>query len=156
MKIKINNRQSLHRASAKRIANLTVWLMTRSRKLDPQTAWGEITVILTDDQQIAEIKERVFQRSEVTDVIALRYDPLPGVEERTTAELFVNIERATQCRQRNTWDTSKELALYLAHGCDHLAGSTDDTLEEQTCMRRRELRWLREADKLGLTGDLVG
>lgn len=130
--------------------------MTRTRKLDPQTTWGEIMVILTNDQQIADIKERVFQRPEITDVIALRYDPLPGVEDLTSAELFINLERAAQCKQRKAWGASKELALYLAHGCDHLAGSTDDTLEEQTCMRRRELRWLREADKLGLTSDLLG
>jgi rRNA maturation RNase YbeY len=130
------------------------WLMSRARKLDRQTAWGDISVNLTGDSQIAEVKERVFGRDEVTDIIALRYDPIPGIEELATAELFVNVERAAGVT-RGTWSTSKELALYLAHGCDHLAGQSDNTETERNRMRRRELRWLREAEALGLIDGLV-
>ena len=129
--------------------------MSRARRLDRHTAWGDISVNLTGDSQIAEVKERVFGRDEVTDVIALRYDPIPGIEEFATAELFVNVERAAGVTPRRTWSTSKELALYLAHGCDHLAGQSDDTEIERKRMRRRELRWLREAEVLGLIDGLI-
>lgn len=131
------------------------WLMNRARRLDRNTAWGDISVVLTRDGHIAEVKQQVFGLDEVTDVIALRYDPIPGIEEVSTAELFVNVERAVEASARQSWDVSKELALYLAHGCDHLAGQSDDTETERNRMRRRELRWLREANALGLIDRLV-
>ena len=42
-----------------------------------------------------------------------------------------------------------ELALYIAHGCDHLAGEDDTTPAQRQRMRKRELRWLREVQKHG-------
>jgi probable rRNA maturation factor len=128
--------------------------MQRAQTRDPETQWGEVVVTLTDDDQIAEIKDRVFNRAEVTDVIALRYDPVPGIEPCTTAELFINVHRATLCTRRQGWNPSRELALYIAHGCDHLTGGVDDTEAEQRTMRRRELRWLREAPQ-GKLSDLL-
>ena len=133
--------------------DLTLWLMNRASKLDKQTAWSVVTVILTDNAQIAEVKEQVFGRSEVTDVVALRYAPMPGIEDTTSAEVFVNVERAVSYT-RTSWSTSKELALYIAHGCDHLAGQSDSTERGRLRMRRRELRWLREAEAVGLIDNL--
>jgi len=129
--------------------------MNRTHRLDRHTTWGNISVILTDDGRIAEVKQQVFGMDEVTDVIALRYDPVPGIETRATAEVFVNVERAAKAGLRRTWTPSKELALYLAHGCDHLAGQSDEDEAQRNRMRRRELRWLREADALGLIDRLV-
>jgi len=139
-----------------RIKALTTWLLKRANRLDKDTRWGDIEITLTDDSLIAEIKKQVFDRVEITDVISLRYDPMPGIDDLTSGEIFVNVQRAAQCsRRRNGWSSSKELALYLAHGCDHLAGSSDDTPAEYKRMRRRELRWLREADESGLISDLI-
>ncbi len=130
--------------------------MNRTHRLDKHTAWGHISVILTSDKQIAAVKEQVFGRDEITDVVALRYAPMPGIEDFTTAEIFINVERAAELRPVPAWPVSKELALYLAHGCDHLAGQSDATEAERNRMRRRELRWLREAEALGLLDDLIG
>lgn len=138
-----------------RIKSLTAWLINRTHRLDKQTLWGEIEVILTDDRHIAAVKEQVFQREEITDVIALRYNPVPGIEKHTSAELFINVQRAAQHRTSTKWNPSKELALYLAHGCDHLAGADDSTKAEYNRMRNRELRWLREASRLNLTDNLI-
>jgi rRNA maturation RNase YbeY len=129
--------------------------MNRAHTLDSETDWGEIVVILTDDDQIASIKDQVFSRSEVTDVIALRYAPIPGIEHCTTAEIFINVDLATHCTRRRGWSPSRELALYLAHGCDHLTGGLDDTEAQRRTMRRRELRWLREAQQLGIVDQLL-
>lgn len=70
-----------------------------------------------------------------------------------TAEIFVNVERAAQVRPcSRKWNASRELALYIAHGCDHLISGEDDARDdERKRMRARELRWLREipeADEL--------
>ncbi len=107
--------------------------------------------MLTDDTHITEINATVFARKKSTDVIALRYDPIPGIETRTTAELFINVQRAMQCHHRQGWTPSKELALYIAHGCDHLSGGLDDTETQRKQMRRRELRWLRELQPQALS-----
>lgn len=141
--------------NAGRIKALTAWLINRTHRLDKQTLWGEIEVILSNDANIAAVKEQVFNRKEITDVIALRYNPVPGIEKHTSAELFINVQRAAQRKNTTGWNPSKELALYLAHGCDHLAGADDSTKAEYNRMRNRELRWLREADKLNLTDNLI-
>jgi rRNA maturation RNase YbeY len=141
--------------NSNRAKALTAWLIKQTRKLDKSTSWGEINVILLDDKQITEINQQVFSRTKATDVIALRYNPLPGIDDCSTAELFINVQRTNLATTRNGWNPSKELALYIAHGCDHLAGACDDSLEEYNRMRRRELRWLRMATKLGMTDSLI-
>jgi rRNA maturation RNase YbeY len=129
--------------------------MDKAATRDKETVWSSLEVNLMDDSGIAEIKQSVFGRHEITDVVALRYNPLPGMEEGCTAEIFVNIQRAITCRKHTGWDASRELALYLAHGCDHLSGATDDTPAERNTMRRRELRWLKEADQSGMAANLI-
>ena len=38
----------------------------------------------------------------------------------------MNIQCAAETRVRRTWTHSHELALYLAHGCDHLVTTAKD------------------------------
>lgn len=90
-----------------------------------------------------------------TDVITLRYEASPPFPSR--GELIVNpVEAARAAAARGTqagpallpeeadlpWSAGAELALYVAHGFDHLAGSDDSTASGFRAMRRRELRWL--------------
>ena len=129
--------------------------MARTRRnLPPELARGAVTLILTGDDGIRCINAGVFGRDSVTDVITCSYDPVPGVEPDAEAELVVNVQRAV-ARARPGWPASRELALYIAHGCDHLTGADDATPDAAARMRRRELRWLREADARGLLEDLI-
>jgi len=57
-------------------------------------------------------------------------------------------------RPRN-WSTAHELALYLAHGIDHLTGATDDSPLARRRMRTREMNWVRSAERRGLLHDLL-
>jgi len=103
--------------------------------------------MIVDDLQITEVNNRVFQKDTVTDVISLSYEPLPGEDNLFSGEIFVNIQRAVgQSPAYLNWNSSKEFALYIAHGCDHLAGGEDRTSKQQQQMRRRELRWMKEAE----------
>jgi len=120
-----------------------------------------IDLILLDDTSITTVNEACFGRSTPTDVICCGYDAIPGGEETPSADLFVNVERAVaEGRARaggsGQWTPGRELALYIAHACDHLAGAEDGTTEERRRMRSRELCWLREAARRGLSLDLVG
>jgi ssRNA-specific RNase YbeY (16S rRNA maturation enzyme) len=82
-----------------------------------------------------------------TDVISQAYLPIPGVS-GPTAELVINLQRAIELGSRRPGGPTAELALYLAHGIDHLAGHDDDTPAARRSMRRRELRWLARLSPL--------
>lgn len=105
-------------------------------------------MILTDDAGMTEYNRACFSRNGPTDVISLAYEPLPG-ETGRSAEILVNVERAAQVGPRHG-GADRELALYLAHGCQHLAGANDDTPARRRRMRRTETRWLATARRLHL------
>ena len=107
-----------------------------------------------DDAAIAQVNQALLNHAGPTDVITVRYDAMPGeAEADDSAELYINVERAVQLGRRG-WPAGRELALYLAHGCDHLAGEDDATPADYRRMRRRELRWLRELEQQGVSLEL--
>jgi len=157
MKIEINNRQKTCRPKIANIKKLIRKLMTMATMLDPESLWGELSVVLADDDGIKEIKAQLFDMREVTDVISLRYEMIPGDKGLLTGEIFVNVQRALQhsSETHTGWNASKELALYLAHGCDHLMNSTDYDRKGYMRMRRRELNWLSEQEIAELSARLI-
>lgn len=113
-------------------------------------------MLLCDDRSIAGANRACFGRDRPTDVISLAYRP----ERRGggwTGEVLVNVQRALEAGPRHG-GPDRELALYLAHGCDHLAGAEDATPAQRAAMRARENRWLRAARARGLwaPGRLIG
>jgi len=130
--------------------------MHKVRRLAPERRWSELVVALTDDDGIRSVNARHLGSAEVTDVISFCYDPVPGEQAGLTGEIVINAQRARVRGARSgRWDATRELALYVAHGCDHLADERDSDVAERKRMRRRELRWLREAGERGLLDGLV-
>ena len=109
--------------------------------------------MLTDDVLITRVNKEYFDKSDVTDVISFRYDPMPGEDVGLRGEIVVNVDEAI--RSAKGGRTSREFALYIAHGCDHLSGESDLTPAGYKRMRRRELRWLKQAREAGLIEDLI-
>lgn len=110
---------------------------------DPETVWGEVSVVLTDDEGITQTNRKFFGKDRPTDVISFRYNPVPGEDSEATGDLIVNVECAL--REGPAHDgPDAELALYIAHGFDHLSGADDDTPQKRAAMRRTEKRWLAE------------
>jgi len=146
--------------------------MERVSRCDPDKVWKEMSTVLTDNAGIKLFNQKHLARSEVTDVISFRYNPIPGDNGMYSSEIIVNVQRAAEkgnrlrrrsneipadtgrCSRPN-WDGSRELALYIAHGCNHLTGETDYDRAGQLRMRRRELRWLKQAGTCGLLHDLI-
>ncbi|MCE9613159.1 MAG: rRNA maturation RNase YbeY [Lentisphaerae bacterium] len=132
--------------------------MARASRLAPRLAWGEIRLVLTDNAGISRLHSRWMGAPLVTDVLSQRYDAVPGQPAVSDGEIVINVQRALEwgpaCWLRRfpkADDASaQELALYMAHGCDHLAGSDDGTPAERRAMRQRELRWLMAARAAGL------
>ena len=76
-----------------------------------------------------------------TDVVVQAYAAVPGVS-AASAEIVLNADRARAEGRRRAGGPARELALYLAHGLDHLAGASDHTPARRRAMRRRETAWL--------------
>lgn len=134
--------------------------MERVKRLNPSLEWSDLSVILVDDAGIAAIHRRVFGGKEATDVISLLYHPAPHEGGGCSAEVVVNVQRARKeglrrSRRGGVWNACRELALYLAHGCDHLSGADDADNAQRTRMRRRELRWIKEEALAGAVDRLI-
>ena len=145
LSISIRNHQSRHRIDAAALKRLARRLGVQARGFAAGAApWREVAVHLLDDAGIAPFNAAIMRHAGATDVITQRYETCPGEPDGLVGELFVNVERAAASAPRRAgWSADRELALYLAHGFDHLAGADDATPAERGRMRRRELRWLR-------------
>jgi rRNA maturation RNase YbeY len=154
MKIIITNRQKIGRPNIPGIRRLMLFFLRQAQRRNPRRRWGEISLVLTDDAGISRINRLYLDREHVTDVIAVAEPAQPFAGERGdyTGEIFVNVQRA---REVGRAQVDRELALYLAHACDHLSGAADATPPARRRMRTRELRWLRAAQTMGLLAELL-
>ena len=114
-----------------------------------QESWSEVCVVLTDDEGIIPANREYFGKERPTDVISFRYDPIPGEEEGFSGDLIINVDRAVQVGPDQN-GADYELALYIAHGFDHLSGAEDDTPEKKQAMLNTETAWLEEIGELKL------
>ena len=145
MRIILHNAQrrlKLDTAALRRLALALAGLA--QARLPGEPPWREVTIHLLDDAGIAPVNEAILAHEGATDVITQRYEPIPGEPGGLTGELFVSVEHAARTAPRRAgWSVDREIALYLAHGFDHLTGADDRTPAERSRMRRRELAWLR-------------
>ena len=142
MKVAIIDRQKGAHVDQNRLEDLVRYFMRQAARNSAMTAWEAVNIILADDAVIQSVNAGFLSHDYPTDVIAFNYAPVPGGEPGATGELVINAERAQRIGHRYG-GPERELALYVAHGCDHLSGAEDGTPEERRRMRARECRWLR-------------
>ncbi len=123
--------------------------MQRIQPLQPDRRWASLALLIVNDRAMIEYNRTCFGKNEPTDVISLAYDPLPGEAEGAAGEVIVNLDCARREGPQHG-GASRELAFYIAHGCHHLTGATDDTDARRAAMHAEELRWLDEAAAAGL------
>ena len=151
MKIHLQNQQIQQSLNLAAIQDLSLWLGSQIES--PQSAWGDITLLLTDDIGITQFNREYFAKNYPTDVISFRHEPIPGESNHLTGDLIINVQRAhEEGIQRG--DRNFELAFYIAHGFDHLNGATDDTPQKRASMHRREKKWITRARDRGLIDQL--
>ena len=155
VKVAVTNRQAVCRVHPARLKRLTAYFMQRVEALTPRRHWRDVHVVLTADAEIANVNERFLKHAGATDVISFCYEAMSGNQEAVDAEILVNVQRALAVGPC-FGGVSRELALYVAHGCDHLSGANDRTAKQRRRMRQRELRWRRKAEALGLMTGLMG
>lgn len=149
MKLWVTNRQNANRVSMCRIRRFFTQTAENFLGTCHGTKWTELSLVLTDHSGISRINESYLHVADTTDVISFRYDSIPGETDCVSGELFVNVEQAMELGPAHG-GCSRELALYIAHGCDHLAGETDYSPAGYARMRRRDLHWLKTATANGL------
>jgi len=142
MKLIVLNHQRSYFVDSKALATLAKQLAVLAQKRTPGDVWQEVTIHLLNDTGIEPINQAIMNHAGATDVITQRYDACPGEPEGVIGELFINVQRACTISRAKGWTKQQELALYLAHGFDHLTGADDATAQERAAMRRRERRWL--------------
>jgi rRNA maturation RNase YbeY len=152
MRIAISDIQHVRRVRHRLLRLLAEHFLRRAKAAAFAGRRGCVTLVLTDDTKMRRVNRGTFGRDETTDVISCSYTPIPGATD-PGADVFINVEQAVSLGTgRGGWSPSRELALYLAHGIDHLAGAEDRNAVERRRMRTRELRWLREAGKDRIDG----
>lgn len=155
MKIAINNRQKRLKINKKAASSLISFLMQKASRLLPEREWAEISMVTADNALMSSVNTEFMNDSSPTDVLSFTLPPMPGEPDLFSGEIFVNAEIAADAGGTERDKTAHELALYIAHGCDHLMDQDDGTASERKTMRTRELRWLKEAAKLDLLSGLL-
>ena len=70
MRIRIVNRQSSVKVDTKQVRE---WVKRLAEQVPESHGWGELYVMLVDDEGSGEIHERVFGDESPTDVMTLKY-----------------------------------------------------------------------------------
>ena len=155
MKTNVINQQNNHLIQPRKLQKLTDWLAEKLEAKTAPTRWSEVSIVLVDDPGITHTNCEYFGKNRPTDVISFRYDPIPGESPELGGDLLINLDRAV-LEGTARGNVNHELALYIAHGFDHLTGAEDDTPEKQKKMRATETAWLRKAESEGLIDRLIG
>lgn len=149
MNVSVLNLQKKWHVRRPAIQDLAEFLLQKSGKR-ARIEWGEVSVALVDNHKSRIVNQTHLGHDYATDVISFNFAPIPGnLGKLIDGEIVINIDFAFQFGP--TYQGSDhELALYLAHGCDHLSGANDGTPKDRQRMRRRELQWLKDAKTQGL------
>ncbi len=148
IEINISNRQRKYKVDMVELRRLAMVFAEAAQRREAGEEWLELEITLLSDRGIAPINLTYLGHEGSTDVITQRYDSMPGEPCGVRGELFINVEQAwgvAASEGRSGWSAGHELALYLAHGCDHLSGAEDLTARGRRVMRQRELRWVAAA-----------
>lgn len=146
MKILIANRHKKIRIASSRLRRWLNFFMEKAAAINPVRTWIECSLVIVGDREMIALNRDALGHEGTTDVITFTYRSAPGeVPPGWRGEIVVNIAEASRAAQARGLPLERELALYVAHGCQHLAGANDDTPARRAAMHRRQLRWLREA-----------
>jgi len=99
----------------------------------------EVSLLLTDDEEIAELHNEYLDDPTPTDVMSFEMD--------NGAEVVVSVETARRVAQSNGTPMNAEVALYIVHGILHTVGFDDKDERERRRMREAE-RAILEALRL--------
>ena len=100
-----------------------------------------ISIILSNDNKLHQLKKQYFHQDVLTDVITFNLedegDPLEG-------EIYISLTRVSENAREFKQEIERELKRVIIHGCLHLIGYDDHTLEEKKAMTILEDHYLSQ------------
>ena len=106
---------------------------------------GIITIIITQDEELRKLKLKFFNQDVFTDVIAFNLedenDPIEG-------EIYISLDRVKENAKEFNEKRIDELKRVIIHGCLHLVGYDDDTIEKKEKMTSLENKYINYMQNL--------
>lgn len=102
------------------------WLTMTDHELDQNKTY-EISLVLTDDQEIKELNSQFRQKDQATDVLAFaslddEFSPLDVIDTMPLGDIIISIDTATKQAREQNHPLKNELAWLASHGFLHLLG----------------------------------
>ena len=117
------------------------WINSTCKNIlnDKDKNTASISIILTNDKKLLQLKNQYFQQDILTDVITFNLeddgDPIEG-------EIYISLNRVSENAIKFKQDIGIELKRVIIHGILHLLGYDDQTPEEKIIMIRMEDHYL--------------
>lgn len=106
---------------------------------------GDISVILTNNNEILKINRKFLNHSYYTDVITF---PL-GKRDTVSGDIYISLEQVLLNSEKYKTEFFEETIRVIIHGILHLIGYNDMTNEEKTIMRKKEDHYLCRLKEFG-------
>ena len=104
---------------------------------------GEISIVLTDDELMAEKHQQHLGVSGTTDVLTFDLRSIPDQSDDLDVEILVCVDEADRRSREFGHELRRELLLYILHGLLHCLGYDDTNEENYLRMHAREDELLR-------------
>ena len=119
MEVQIDNRQDNHRISKKKIRQTATAVLNALEYPD-----AELSILIVDDQQIAQLNQAYLNRQGPTNVIAfpMRAGRFSEIAPNLLGDVVISIQTAAQESQRGGLSMEERFDQLLIHGILHLLG----------------------------------
>ncbi len=128
------------------------WLNSTCKNIlnDKNHDSATISIILTNDKKLIQLKKQYFKQDILTDVITFNLeednDPIEG-------EIYISLNQVSENAKEYNQDIGKELKRVIIHGILHLSGYDDQTQKERhtmTCLEDHYLGQSIVSDQINL------
>jgi len=111
----------------------------------------EVSILLTDDAQMAELNKQYRDVDGPTDVLSFSQtegddEPIPGMEDNLLGDVVISVETAQRQAAENAKSLESEIDMLLVHGLLHLLGYDHAEPEEERVMFARQDEFLKGLD----------
>lgn len=111
---------------------------------DSDLGWGEVNVVVGDDEMLQNLNREYRSKDAPTDVLSFSY--IEGEEDIDSddpdfavGDIFVSLDKAALQAESAGHSTARELAFLAVHGMLHLLGYDHIEDNEAALMRKKEL-----------------